>query len=645
MENRLSDYNKGKSSYYAFHTSHSNNEKWLSYEYIPSKKKLQLNLPIDSEVFKKIINENNNNIDLNLRLKKIWLILSNAWQNPMSWKKYIPYYTEYYLDHEIRILFAKTHSLFVEVISMKQNSFKLTEIHVVYLKLENAVFRTENYKSFSRKIRVAEKDEISRALMHDFKKFGRNAYKLSNMTINRIKFYYSSKKRYPKNKITQLVNNELISRGLRPISYNTVVRVLSDKKLRNQCDMIRFGDKHTRTNILPYLRREDPKCLGELYQIDSTRLNIPYQDNSNNICYLNLCVMMDVFSRRIIGYSFSETENHVMILKCIQEALSSFKIIPKQIVHDNHKAYFSEEFRKLKTKLDDYGVHLRASKIGNPRDKGHVERWFRTFQTVYLINVMGFLGDGIKSKTEGARASNDLELYYKKKHLLRNRESLEKLISKLIKEYNTSKKNGKIKTELAEIRKFKPSDIAKLFFRTKRILVRRSMVSLTYKGNKLTYTIYNRHLADKINNTYVSVRFDREDLDRIYIFNTSPENYLGLLKVDIPISIIPTEEELVKLKKHNKKIKKRIHDTFQDLITDFDNGKIELESLPIQAFNNKSHLKEILNQAEDQLLIKELINKDSKFKPTECNTSIKKTKNSYANYLSKVKSKKFKVIE
>lgn len=151
-------------------------------------------------------------------------------------------YSAYYFDNSTREKFAKTHAIFIEVIKLKKE-YSMKEILCIYIKLEDVVFRTENYNYFCRKINLAIRNGIEDVLVHDFKKIGRAPYKLNSFIQSRIEFYYSNPKQFSIKKITQLVNEEIILKEYKTVSYSLVQNYLKNPRVRNKCDILRYGIK------------------------------------------------------------------------------------------------------------------------------------------------------------------------------------------------------------------------------------------------------------------------------------------------------------------------------------------------------------------------------------------------------------------
>lgn len=615
MANRLSMYKRGKTEQYAHEYDGITKTKWIFLNTIPKRVLGNFEIPIKEEVLKKEISKMEYATRHSEELKEVWSILNRAWYAPYAWKQYVPIYAGYYLDQDVRRLYAKTHSVFQEIILLKKGH-KMVDIFMMYLKLDSIIGRVENYKHFCSKVLRAEREGIDQVLVHGNKRFGRKNYKLSPFAQSRLKFYYSSTKRYSRKVIYSKVNQELLEKEYPTISYSTVCNFLASRTIQNQCNILRYGEENTRKTLMPYLSRKEPRHLGEIFQVDSTVLNMHTRIENKLIARLRLCVVMDVYTRRIIGHSLAVSENNEMILDALKMAFTNFRIIPKQILYDNHKAYYSKEFGVFKDSMEEYGVVLRSSRIKNAQDKAQVERWFKTFQTSYLYEAFGHYGNGIKSKEIDSRASKELETIYQQKRNLRDFFSMEKLIAKLIDKYNSD--IADIRKEILKpyrgARKFRDSDLAKIFFESTILTVRRSKLILRANKNKYEYTIKNELLAEKVNNTKVVVRYSPSDLSEIYLFDLDKSIFLGCLQIDYLINIVASEKDMEVIKAHNKMVNDRINSKIERLMKEFEEGKLELKSLPTQMFNSPESLSRVLAQAEDELLIMDTLPSNSKIK-------------------------------
>ncbi|MEP2024939.1 MAG: DDE-type integrase/transposase/recombinase [Reichenbachiella sp.] len=610
--------------------------KWFLYSLLPTRWISRYTLPKTVDEMHALIQMQNEDLKTNTK-SHVLFVLNNAWNDPIRWKPFIEKYRGYYLDRDILVRYAKTHALFFEIIEMKKH-IPLEIVFEVYQEFEDAVFITQNKNSFRNKVRETTIESIEGTLVHDFKINGRTRYKVDGLILSRVKYYYSSPKKYTYPQILNLVNNERYDRGLDPISLSTIKRILLDRELRNSCDPLRYGIEYAENHIYPYINRKDPE-FAELIEVDSTRINIPYQNEEGEEKFMHLCVAMEVNSRKIIGHSLSKSEDSFMILNCLKLGLSNLGFIPKQILHDNHKSYYSSQYRKFSKVAFELGIHFRAARIGNARDKAHIERWFGIFQTEFTNSVFGSLGEGVKTSRVGGRASKELEKLHRKKKYLRTEEQLGQLIAVLIAKYNNSprsKLNGKSPNEICKqapkemLVELKRPDLIKMFYQSKTKSVKNEQISLRHNSRRFHYKIKNKILAKKLNGDEVTIMYDTEDLSSVSIFDNKAQEYYCDLSLDQPINIIPTKKDRARISKNHWSLKKRIEQNLKELHGEIEEGIQQLDAIPIVSLNPQSQLEEVLNEAENKWYSHHLIDKPtiptikSKSKSTIKSTSSKK---------------------
>ena len=554
-------------------------------------------------------------------IRYVRFILSRAFYDKSFWLKYVPYYNDYLFVESVRNNFAKTHSIFVEIVELKRCKYSMKLIFEIYQGIEDATFRTKNIRSFYNKIKKIKETSIEEALIHDFKRIGRGPYKLHPYIQKTIKKYYSNPLRYSIRQVTDKVNLELISREKPTISYSTVSKYINQPEVRNQCDILRLGKKYAEHNIFPHIYRNKPEFSAQIIEMDTTRINIPFIDDFNEIKYLNLCVALDVYSGKIVGYSFGVNEDAIMILECVKKCFTNIRIIPTVMVIDNHKAYTSNLYEIFKTRSESYGILHRHSKIGNPRDKGNVERWFYTFQTMFLNSLFGSLGNGIKGKKKDGRVNSELEKFFMRKENLRTKKELELELIYYIKKYNRYKGIQNEKKSPNEIfengiidgaRKFNVEDIAKLFLERKHLTVKSSTIVLRSDNQRYIYVIYNLSLVTRLNGNRVLVLYDQNDFSKISIFDPRTQEYFGTIERFIPLSVELNQENDKKISKHYRKLKEMIFKSTDALLKDIEDGEDELEAIPLKTLEEINDEYEIKRKEQERAVLEFTVNSITK---------------------------------
>jgi putative transposase len=124
--------------------------------------------------------------------------------------------------------------------------------------------------------------------------------------------------------------------------------------------------------------------LDEVWTADLTYIRI-----GNGFAYL--AVVLDLFSRRVIGWSISKRIDGQLALAALRMAIAQRKPKPGCIHHsDRGVQYLCEEYVAL---LKEHGFWISNSAKGNPYDNAWTERFMRTLkqEEVYLANYVTYL--------------------------------------------------------------------------------------------------------------------------------------------------------------------------------------------------------------------------------------------------------------
>lgn len=102
--------------------------------------------------------------------------------------------------------------------------------------------------------------------------------------------------------------------------------------------------------------------------------------------WLYLAVVMDLFSRKIVGMSMGERLETDLIMKALKQALYN-RNISENLMHHSDRGcqYTSKEFKEL---TSQYGIRLSMSAKGRCYDNAVAESFFHTLKTeeIYLRN-------------------------------------------------------------------------------------------------------------------------------------------------------------------------------------------------------------------------------------------------------------------
>lgn len=126
--------------------------------------------------------------------------------------------------------------------------------------------------------------------------------------------------------------------------------------------------------------------------------------------WLYLAGVLDLCTRRIVGWSMSESLDRTLVLRALQMAYQRRKPAAGLIHHsDRGSQYASDDYRKL---LKSYGMRMSMSRKGNCWDNAPMESFFGTLK-MELIHL--------KKYTRRSEARRDifdyLEVFYNKERI------------------------------------------------------------------------------------------------------------------------------------------------------------------------------------------------------------------------------------
>lgn len=198
--------------------------------------------------------------------------------------------------------------------------------------------------------------------------------------VSKIKEIYDENKgRIGSPKMKEELNAKGIRAGKNRIAYHmrkNDLRAITHKKFR----VVTTDSKHD----LPIAEN----LLDRKFMVDQANQvlvsDITYVRTKAGWAYLT--VFIDLFSRMIVGWAVSSSINTEMVLKALNRAVFSRRLLPGVMVHsDRGSQYASGEFRAA---LKKYRFVQSMSRKGNCWDNAVAESFFRIYKTelVYHCN-------------------------------------------------------------------------------------------------------------------------------------------------------------------------------------------------------------------------------------------------------------------
>lgn len=215
------------------------------------------------------------------------------------------------------------------------------------------------------------------------------------MNLSRSSYYYKSKnKDISDEALTTLieeiveefsgygyrrVTKELHRRDI-PANHKKILRIMQERELlcKPKRRYVRTTDSNHSYNVYPNLLEERTVTgINQVWIADITYIRIIYG-------FVYLAVILDLFSRKAIGYAVSKNIDTGLTLSALDMAIES-RHPPKGVIHHSDRGvqYASNDYVGL---LTQHGFHISMARKGNPYDNAAAESFMKTLKVeeVYL---------------------------------------------------------------------------------------------------------------------------------------------------------------------------------------------------------------------------------------------------------------------
>ena len=204
----------------------------------------------------------------------------------------------------------------------------------------------------------------------------------------------------------QRITAELRNRGYKT-SKNTVTKIMRELGLfgvRTKAKELYYKNVYRKKqNILKrdfYADKPNQKWTGDVAHL--------YVNKTKNTYYL--CVIIDLFSRKVISYSIGKNNSSQLVNTTFKKAYENRSPKDELIFHsDRGSNYTSKSFAKI---LTDYNVQHSFSKAGTPYDNSVTESFFATFrrECYYRYNFYSY-NDLIEVVSEYIEKYNKIRIH------------------------------------------------------------------------------------------------------------------------------------------------------------------------------------------------------------------------------------------
>jgi putative transposase len=209
--------------------------------------------------------------------------------------------------------------------------------------------------------------------------------------VNRATYYRNWKKREPKQErmaIRDAIQRQALKdrhRGYRPVTralkregwivnHKRVLRLMREDNLlsiRRRRFVVTTDSEHSwriYPNLARYMILTD---INQLWVADITYIRLKHE-------FIYLAVILDVYSRRVVGWSVDRSLQSNLAIHALEMALEERRPAPGLVHHsDRGVQYASNEYVQ---RLEARGITISMSRPGNPYDNAWAESFIKTFK-------------------------------------------------------------------------------------------------------------------------------------------------------------------------------------------------------------------------------------------------------------------------
>lgn len=174
------------------------------------------------------------------------------------------------------------------------------------------------------------------------------------------------------------ITAELQRRGFQ-VNHKRVLRLMRADNLlcwRRKSFVVTTDSRHT-LPVYPNLARQlQPNAINQLWAADITYIRLRTE-------FVYLAVILDAFSRRVIGWALGRTLEAELAVSALRLALAQRQPAPGLVHHsDRGVQYASHAYTDL---LKQHGAQISMSRRGNPYDNAACESFMKTlkYEEVY----------------------------------------------------------------------------------------------------------------------------------------------------------------------------------------------------------------------------------------------------------------------
>jgi putative transposase len=158
------------------------------------------------------------------------------------------------------------------------------------------------------------------------------------------------------------------------VNHKRVARIMKEDNLlaiRRSRFVLTTNSRHTLPVYPNVARHLQPTGIDQLWVADITYIRLQ-QD------FVFLAVILDAFSRRVLGWALQDSLHAELAVKALRMALAEREPKPGLVHHsDQGVQYASQAYIDL---LEQHGIRSSMSRVGNPYDNARCESFMKTLK-------------------------------------------------------------------------------------------------------------------------------------------------------------------------------------------------------------------------------------------------------------------------
>ncbi|MEO6456540.1 MAG: transposase family protein [Ginsengibacter sp.] len=523
------------------------------------------------------------------------------------------YKNSYNLSHEKALEAAQLHAVWQYIIRLtvdEQNRDTL-RLFEAFNKVYPGKYKC--YNSFANaKSEAIKKGAASVALDNRIFTAPNNVTRVSELQKYWTAGILSIGKKYSNRKVWELLTKLCEETKNKPPSKSWIDKYRK-KLLRSNIDIFasRYGNEKSFASKQPFASMQHAKYALDQFQMDGFTLPFWIEGFKRFV----IVIIRDAYSKKIIGSAVGESENTILIMAALRDAIINTGSLPFEILTDNHSFNQTKEAEYFKSEIDKIGTHFTVT--SNPQHKSIIERYNKHLDSL-CKDYSGYVGEGIRSRNVDARPKQEMLDDYAKPQNQLTKEAIQLIGIEIVDRFNSTvlPKQGKTPNQLFDESE-KPhafpvslSDRIKILTAQTELKVNRGQINIKRGTTKYEYQL-PANLYELYNDETVIVRY--EDLNEgVYLYDKRTDESIIFLEQKTKIHgalANQTDEDLQLLYKNKGRLngiktqaKKRNEDLTREALEQNPEAynllnKITTPKDLLKEFEEKSHLKRI---AEDR---------------------------------------------